>query len=205
MIVTKMLTLIKPGYVKILRLFYTNKQIQLHLREIARQTKMHEPSVTRCLAALENEGILKSKTDGNMKKYSLQQNKKSYLFLAMFDGEKQEKLSKRRKEAIHIYLGKLPEKPVFAVLFGSTAKETYKEDSDIDILLVGNKKIQTKEAEKEVDALTAIRISTFQMTYKEFITELKLKQDNVIQSAIHTGYPLLNHVAYYEVLENERV
>ena len=57
------------------------------------------------------------------------------------------------------------------MLFGSTAKETYKEDSDIDILLVGNKKIQTKEAEKEVDALTAIRISTFQMTYKEFITE----------------------------------
>ena len=133
MIVTKMLTLIKPGYVKILRLFYTNKQIQLHLREIARQTKMHEPSVTRCLTALETEGILKSRADGNMKKYSLQQNKKSYLFLAMFDGEKQEKLSKRRKEAIHIYLEKLPEKPVFTVLFGSTAKETYKEDSDIDI------------------------------------------------------------------------
>ncbi len=200
-----MLTLLKQGYGKILQLFYKDKTLQIHLREIARQTEMHEPSVTRCLAALEKEGILQSVIDGNMKKYSLQSNKKTFLLLTEFDIEKQEKLSKRRKEAIQVYLKKLPEKPIFAVLFGSTAKETYKEDSDIDILLVGNKKIKTKEAEKEADALTAVRISTFQMTYQEFITELKLKQDNVIQSAIHTGYPLLNHIAYYEVLENERV
>ena len=200
-----MLTLLKPGYKKIISLFYKDKKLKIHLREIARQTKMHEPSVTRCLNVLEEENILKVEIDGNMKKYSLHKNKTAYVLLTIFDLEKQEKLSKRRKEAIHIYLEKLPEKPVFTVLFGSTAKETYKEDSDIDILLIGNKKIQTKEAEKEVDALTAVRISTFQMTYKEFITELKLKQDNVIQSAIHTGYPLLNHIAYYEVLENERV
>lgn len=200
-----MLTLIKSGYWKILQLFYRNKKAQIHLREIARQTEMYEPSVTRCLACLEKEGILKSVSEGNMKKYSLQRNKKTYLFLTLFDIEKQEKLSKRRKEAIQIYFRKLSEKPVFAVLFGSTAKETYRDVSDIDVLIVTNKKTQTKEAEKEADALTAIKVSTFQLTYDEFLKEIKLKQDNVIQSAIYTGYPLLNHIAYYEVFENEGI
>lgn len=199
-----MLTLIKPGYEKILRLFYKDKSLKIHLREIARQTKMHEPSVTKCLNELE-EDILKAEIDGNMKKYSLQKNKCVYALLTIFDVEKQEKLSKRRKEAIRIYLEKLHEKPFFGILFGSTAKETYNESSDIDILIVGNKKIQTKEAEKEANALTAIKVSTFQMTYREFLQELKQKEDNVIQSAIHTGYPLFNNIAYYEVLENERV
>ena len=90
-------------------------------------------------------------------------------------------------------------------MFGSTAKETYKEDSDIDILIVTNRKIQIQEAEKEADALTGIGISTFQITYHGFLQELKLKEDKVVQSALNTGYPVINHISYYEALYNERL
>jgi len=31
----------------------------------------------------------------------------------------------------------------------------------------------------------------------------KLKEDKVIQSALETGYPVLNHIYYYEVLQND--
>ncbi len=48
-------------------------------------------------------------------------------------------------------------------------------------------------------------VSTFQMTYKAFITELKLKEDKVVQSAIKTGYPVIDHIRYYEVLCNEAI
>ena len=50
-LVTKMMSLIKSGYWKILKLFYTDKTAKLHLREIARKA------------------ILKSEKDGNQKKY----------------------------------------------------------------------------------------------------------------------------------------
>lgn len=200
-----MITILKQGCRKIMELFYKDKSAKLHLREIARKTKLHEPSTTRFLAALGKEGILKSEKDGNLKKYSAVKNKKTYLIYEMFDIERFQKLPHVRQNAVNVYLDNLPEKPVFAVLFGSTAKETYAEKSDIDILLIVNKKIRTENAEKEADAVTAVKISTFQMAFNDFIDELKLKEDKVMQSAVNTGYPLVNHIFYYEALYNERI
>ena len=200
-----MITVLKSGYQKIMQLFYKDKTAKLHLREIARQTKLHEPSVTRFLNSLEKDQILRSEKDGNLKKYSIRQSKRTYMLLESFDLEKFEKLPSIRKNAIKTYLDNLPEKPVFAVLFGSTAKETYKEDSDIDILIITNNKISTEKAQKETDALTAMKISTIQIIYKDFLTDLKMKEDKVVQSAIQSGYPLINHIQYYEVLYNERI
>jgi len=70
---------------------------------------------------------------------------------------------------------------------------------------VTNNKISTKHAEKETDALTTMKISSFQIRYKDFLTELKMKEDKVVQSAINTGYPLINHIQHYEALYNERI
>jgi len=71
--------------------------------------------------------------------------------------------------------------------------------------LVTNKKINVEYAEKETNALTAIKTSTFQILYKRFLTDLRMKEDKVVQSAINSGYPLVNHIQYYEALYNERV
>ncbi|OYT31192.1 hypothetical protein B6U93_04025 [Candidatus Woesearchaeota archaeon ex4484_78] len=200
-----MITILKSGYWKIMQLFYKDKIARLHLREIARQTKFHEPSVSRFLSSLEKDQILKSEKDGNLKKYSIKKGLRTYFIFEAFDLDRFEKIPSIRRNAIKTYLDNLPEKPVFAVLFGSTAKGTFKKDSDIDILIITNKKISAEKAEKETDALTAMKISTFQMTYKDFLTELKMKEDKVVQSAINSGYPLINHIQYYEVLYNERI
>lgn len=200
-----MLTILRPGYGKIMQLFYKDKAAKLHLREIARQTELFEPSTYRFLNSLEKDQILKSEKDGNLKKYSIKRAIRAYFLFEAFDLERFEKLPSIRRNAIKTYLDNLPEKPVFAVLFGSTAKGTYKEDSDIDILLVTNNKINAEQAEKETNALTAMKTSTFQIAYKDFLTDLKMKEDKVVQSAINSGYPLINHLQYYEVLYNERV
>lgn len=200
-----MITLFKSGYLKIMQLFYRDKLAKLHLREIARQAKLHGPSATRFLDSLEKEQVLKSEKDGNLKKYFIKQSSSAYLIFESFDIERFEKLPSIRKNAIKTYLDRLSEKPVFAVLFGSTAKGTYKEDSDIDVLIITNNKISAKEAEKEANALTAMKISTFQMTYKDFLIDLKMKEDKVVQSAVQSGYPLINHIYYYGVICNERV
>ena len=142
---------------------------------------------------------------GNMKKYYLSHNPKTYALLTLFDTERFEKLPALRKKAIRLYLDRLHEKPVFVLLFGSTAKNTFSEESDIDLLLITNRKIDAKEAEKEAEVLTSIKISTFQTGFHRFREEIKLKDDAVIQSALFSGYPIYNHLAYYEEIYHERV
>ncbi|MDO8656991.1 MAG: nucleotidyltransferase domain-containing protein [Nanoarchaeota archaeon] len=200
-----MTTLLRPGIRKILYTFYKRKNERIHLRELARETNMHGQSITRYLAQLEKEKILQTRKEGNLKQYELAHNKSVYALLSLFDVEKVEKLPLLRKKAIDTYIKALPQPPIFMVVFGSTAKETYIKDSDIDILIITNAKIDIASAEKEVDAQCAMRVSTFQMTYPRFIQELKLKEEPVIQSAIQTGYPVINHLQYYEVLYHERV
>ena len=83
-------------------------------------------------------------------------------------------------------------------MFGSTAKETFADKSDIDLLMIVNKKIKVEEARRYAAAQTGIRVSCFQIEYKLFLKELKTKDDKVIGSAIATGYPITNHIKFYE-------
>ncbi len=197
-IIKKMTTILKPALEKIMSIFYKDKNECFHLRELSRRTGLYGQSITRSLNLLEKEKYVHSQRKGNLRNYSTTHNKKVYAIFTLLDINKFEKLPPQRKQAIETYFKNLRKQPVYALLFGSTAKENYSEASDMDIFLITNQKIETKNAEKEVDALHAIKISTFQMTQKEFLKELKQKDDKVLQSAIHTGYPLLNHIKWYE-------
>jgi len=200
-----MKALMKSGHAKILLLFYSDKKAGIHLREIARKTKLNENSATRFLKQLEDEEILLSRRDGNLKKYyvnSRRKDKVAHVFTS-FDIERFDKLPSIRKRAITYYLDNLDEKPVIMLLFGSTAKETFRNDSDIDLLLVVNKKINDEKAKKYADAQTGLKIQSFQIAYADFLKELKLRQDKVIQSALNTGYPIFNQMLFYEAVLNE--
>ena len=194
-------TIIHKQYWSILRLFYTNQNSPLHLRDISRKINLRESAASRHLHALEKNNVLKSHKDANLKKYSLKKQAIPEIF-SLFDNEKLEALPLLRKNAINFYITTLKEKPIFIILFGSTAKGTFRDDSDIDVIIIFNKKTDTTEAIKYAEAQTGIKISEFQLTYKQFITELKLKQDNVIQAGIETGYPVYNQIYFYEVKDH---
>jgi predicted nucleotidyltransferase len=193
-------TILKSGFEKIISIFYKNKSAILHLRKIGRQTKLNENSVTRFLKQLEEQQILISKKEGNLKKYSIQKNKRTFLIFSLFDIKKFDKLPNIRKNAINYFFQKLKEKPIIIVLFGSTAKEDFTKNSDIDLLLIVNKKIKIEQAEDYVESQTGININCIQINYDDFIREIKIKEDKVIQSAINSGYPLTNHITYYEAI-----
>ena len=194
--------MIKTGHSKILKLFYENKKASLHLREIARKTSLYANSATRFLNQLEKEGILTSEKEGNLKKYKIKKSEKLNNIFSSFDIERMSKLPLSKKRAINYFLDKLQEKPVIALLFGSTAKETFRKDSDVDILLVVNRRIDVDKSKDYVDAQIGIKINCFQITYNEFLKEIKLREDKVIQSALNTGYPVFNQMLFYEVYLN---
>jgi len=190
-------TMLKAGYRKIMELFYNEKSAQIHLRNIARKTKLNENSATRFLKELEKNQVLKSKKDGNLKKYSIQKNLNTFILFVNYDIEKYNKLPSIRRNAIQYFLKKLNEQPVMVILFGSTAKANFTKKSDIDLLLVLNKKIKIKNAENYAEAQTGVNINCLQINYEDFLKEVKLKEDSVIQSAIKSGFPLTNHIKYY--------
>ena len=198
-------TILKTGYTKIFSLFYPQKMISLHLREIARKTKLNVHSTSRILFSLEKEAILKTEKEGNLKKYTVNASLNTFLLCALFDLEKKGKIEKRRQRAIDIFLRSLEKQPIIAFLFGSTAKGLETEGSDIDILFIENEKIDTNNAENETEALTGIKINVLQISLQEFKKELKIKEDHIIQTALKTGYPITNHIFFYEVYFHENI
>jgi DNA-binding transcriptional ArsR family regulator len=199
----KMTTLIKDAYWKILKVFYSNRNTSLHLREISRRIKLDQSALTRHLNKLVAERILKFTEEGNLKKFYVHKNQVKNIF-PLFDEEKLEALPLLRKNAIKFYLIHLTEKPVFVVVFGSTAKNNFKEDSDIDIISVFNKKSDTNNSRKYSESQTGMHISEFQLTYNEFMKEIKMKEDHVIQAGIETGFPVYNGNQYYSLMYDER-
>lgn len=199
-IVLRMRTITKKPIWDILEVFYRNNNQPIHLRELSRIIKQSEGSISRHLNYLLKEKILISHKKGNLKEFKLKSIHHSF---TLFDIQRFENLPYIRKSSINFYIKSLKEKPVFIILFGSTAKETFTESSDINIIAVFNKKIDTHEARKNAEIQTGVKISEFQLSYYDFIKELKMKQDNVIQAGLETGYPIYNHTFYYEVVLNE--
>jgi len=197
-----MKTIIKPAIWKILKLFYDNHNSPLHLREIARETKMNESSISRHLNNLVKQRILKFSKEANLKKFSIV-NKQTPLIFPIFDEERLETLPLLRKDAIKIYLKKLKKKPLLVIVFGSTAKETFRKDSDIDILKISSAKDKDEEAKDYVDAQTGLKLQVLDLTEEQFKKELKMKEDYVVQSALKTGFPIFNAKYYYEAIADE--
>jgi len=200
--VLKMRTLLKSAYSKIFEVFYRNNNTPVHLRGISRLIGLNEGPLSRHLNKLIQDDVLIAETEGNLKKFKIKKTEISKIY-TLFDISAYQEIPYIRKNAINFYLEQLNEKPIFVILFGSTANKTFNKNSDIDIVSVFNKKTSTSNAIKYVESQTGLRISEFQLTYPNFIKELKLQEDNVIQSAITTGFPIYNHLYYYQVLNNE--
>ena len=195
-------TLLKPAVYKILTLFYSNRNLPLHLREIARKTEMNESSISRHLNQMAKAGLLKTISEANLRKFYVSQ-KDIPLVFPLFDGDRLGKLPLLRRNAIIYFLQKLEKTPVIAVVFGSTAKGNFRADSDLDLLLVVNGKINDVPAKNFVEAQTSIRIQTFFISENKFKKELKTKTDKVLLSAVETGFPVFNQKYYYELTCNE--
>lgn len=200
--VVKMRTLIKNVYWNILALFYSNRNKSLHLREISRRIRLDQSALTRHLNSLTDAKILCFEKEANLKKFRIRNTQIKSIF-PIYDENRFEALPLLKKNALRSYIEKLEERPIFVILFGSTAKGTSKEDSDIDIISVFNRRTNTEEAKRYAQAQTGLTVSEFQMTYKEFLKEVKLKDDNVIQAGIETGFPVYNSREYYACIYDE--
>ncbi|MBU0457153.1 MAG: nucleotidyltransferase domain-containing protein [Nanoarchaeota archaeon] len=169
--------------IKIIDLFRSNYLAQFHVREMAKLTKKSHVTLLPHLKDLEKDKILTPKTIGKNKIYSLNFDNiitKNYLTL-----------SETVATTIfleQIFLIKKITTEIFnfsfsgtIILFGSYAKKTFKEDSDIDLFYLGQ--ITDKEIQniKKISKIYGKTINVKKSTLKNFELGLRKKDPLIIE------------------------
>lgn len=158
---------------KILGLYRNNYKILLHVREIARETKVDVKAVQLQLKRLERANILSSALKGRNKEYRLNLNNfaaRYYLIMAeaFFTINFLDK-NFQIKKVISEISGKI-DGPI--LLFGSFAKGYATKESDIDIFAISDKKFDNEIIE-ELSTIIGRKISVKSSSKKQFLEGLK--------------------------------
>ncbi len=197
-------TLFGKGKEKILECFYRNRKKELYFSEILRETNLTQNTTLKHLANLQKMNlIISTKKIGNTFYKISSKNPVIYAIFSYFDYKRLNELPPERKRAINEFLGKIQIKPLVAIIFGSTAKGTFGKESDIDILLIYNKKeSENSKLKKDIEATTGIKIQTFIIDFDYFKEQIIKEEDSVITHAIKTGFPITGNDKFYQEVLN---
>jgi len=186
------------GKGKILECFYKNKFKELYFSEILRETLLTQNTTLKHLDNLQKNNLVISTKNIAHTFYRI--NSKSqlmYAILAYFDYKRLDNLPSSRKRAIIEFVEAA--KPLIAVVFGSTAKKTFTEESDIDMLLVFNRKEEISDKViKDIEATTGVTIQTFVIDFEGFKEQIAMEEDKVVAHAIKTGFVVTGHNYFYK-------
>ena len=175
---------------RILSLYRLNYLAQYHTREMARLTKKSHVTLLPHLKVLEKDKILRAKTMGKNKVYTLNLDNiltKSYIFISellesILFQEQVFLIKKITTEISKLNLsGSL-------ILFGSYAKKTFKEDSDIDFFYLG----ELKEAE-------IIKAKAIGKVYGKMIN-IKITSIKNFESGLRKKDALIMEILKYHVI-----
>lgn len=188
------------GKEKILACFYRNKSKELYFSEILRETNLTQNTTLKHLNNLAKNNLIISTKKIAHTFYKINaKNPQIYSIFSYFDYKKFNELPSSRKRAINDFLENLEIKPVITLIFGSTAKKTFTEDSDIDVLLVFNKKEEiAKKIVRDLEAITGFHIQTFVIDHDYFKEQILKEEDKVIIHAIKTGFVMTGHDHFYK-------
>lgn len=168
---------------RIISLYRSDYSAQYHIREMAKLTKKSHVTLLPHIKSLEKDKILIPKTVGKNKIYSLNLDNNivmNYLLLSetvesITYLEEIFLLKRSAAEILKLDLGGA------VILFGSYAKRTFKEDSDIDIFYIG--KIEEREIQeiKKIGKVYGKTINVKKSTLNNFGLSLRKKDPLTIE------------------------
>ena len=128
--------MIHNKYIELLEQFIPDYTKEIYGRELVGKVSMSQKSIALALEDLETEGILKSRKSGNIRYFSLN-TKNPETKDAMLSAELAKKTDFFKKNQKLSNIFKKDERIVG--IFGSYASDTQKDDSDLDIFIIGEK------------------------------------------------------------------
>ncbi len=169
--------------------FYKEPQREFHIRELAKITKKSPSTVAKYLQKWAKEGLLKEKKQYNHKIYRA--NTESEIFK---EKKRHNNLLNIRKSNLIEHLNKTYNHPEAIILFGSYAKAENTQRSDIDLLIITEKK--NKEDLKKFEKKLEHNIQVFTKTKKE-IEKTKKENKELLNNWVN-GITLSGHWELFE-------
>ena len=174
----------------------------IHIRELERLIKTSYANTVRNITILEKENAIQKEKDANLVKIKLKNNPLTIAYLKQAHTENYLKLPKKVINAIQEFLTELPEKPLITLLFGSFAKKTHMDNSDIDILLVFqkiNNQATIENTAKRVSMKTNTQISPVYIEYGHFEKNF-LNKNHEFSNEIRHDVIVLTGIEHYYAL-----
>lgn len=146
---------------------------ECYLREIAKKTNYSTSSISRQLNMLKNSGILIERKSGKELMYSLNfKNNITLKLCELVEAQRLEKfygIHREMKIILKDFLEKIKDENLVNVtVFGSIAKEKYTKESDVDILVITNRKRDFAKEIRKIYTEYGKNLSVINMTKKEF-------------------------------------
>jgi len=184
---------------KVYRSYLELGQDELYFNQLKEFTNLSNSSLQNVLNKFVKKGILElNKTKSNTF-YKIKNKKLISLKFSEIAIDKFNNLNVGVKVPLRNFLKNISEEIYTIVLFGSSSRKEEQKESDIDLLIVSNKKIDLTKNKKEAEITCKYPISIFQTTINQF---MKNKDDIIIQ-ARKTGFPIHKEQNFYETILNE--
>lgn len=180
---------------KVLNLFTKGFNKEYYIREIQKLLKISPRTAQLSLEFLEKKGVLESAVRGKIKTYKIKKSfpAKNYLILAeiykrIIFVEKNLVISDILEKITYFIDG-------VAVIFGSYAKGTQKEDSDLDIFIAGSYDINNI---KELSKFYGIKINV--KNYPLNVFKKRYKEDILIKEVLNSHILIKGIEEFMEVV-----
>jgi len=184
---------------KIYKAYFESKKTSLYFNEIKELSKLSDSSLTNTLNKLiKNNTLTKEKTKSNTF-YKINNKKLFALKFSEIAIQAFNNLNTAVKVPLRNFLKNIPKEIYTIILFGSASRKDEQKGSDVDLLIIANKKIDLINNKKEAEITSKHSLSVFQADISQFIKN----KDDVIIQARKTGFPIYKEQNFYEVILDE--
>ena len=181
---------------KIFMTFFELKQSKLYYNQIKEHANLSHSSLQNALEKIKRANILKEQKTKSNTFYKINDKKVFALKFSEIAIQNFNSLNPNVKVPLRNFLKNLSEDIYTIILFGSASRKEEAKDSDIDLLIISNKKIDLTINKKEAEITSKHPLSIFQATIKQF----KENNDDIIIQAQKTGFPIYKEQNFYEVI-----
>ncbi len=171
----------------------------LNISKISEHSGIDYKNTHNILKRLEKRGLVKFETFGKSKKCILVERPSPLVFEA--ETERREEFLRK-----HRNIGVLHDKlkslnfPFIALVFGSYARGRQDRHSDIDVLVISEKKRHGKI--DETVRLLPLKIHLTPITFEDFVNMLRSREFTVVSEAVKSNIIITGIEDYYRVIEN---
>ena len=184
---------------KIYKAYFESKKPSLYFNEIKELSRLSDSSLTNTLNKLVKSNTLTQEKTKSNTFYKIKDKKLFTLKFSEIAIQKFNNLNNGIKTPLRNFLKNIPKEIYAIVLFGSASRKEEQKESDIDLLIISNKKIDLAGNKKEAEITSKYPISMFQATINQFIEN----KDDIIIQARKNSFPIYKEQNFYEVMLDE--